>query len=117
MHNLDQSECHSTSSAGGKAVPDGLFLGTGALGIFFKRGREECPNLVLIVSLLRDKHLLQLQVQALNAASQPRGESVQRQQGHRLQREASQKLKDKTLSSQFQIWFLVSFTRHTDLLS
>lgn len=99
MHNLDQCECHSTSSAKEKVLPD------------------ERPNLVLVVGLLRDKHLLQLQVQALDAAPQPWGESVQRQQRHRLQREARQMLKDTDPSSYLQLWFLVPFRRHTDLLS
>lgn len=40
---------------------------------------------MLIFRLLRNKNLLQLQVQPFNATSQPRGKSVQRQQGQCLQ--------------------------------
>lgn len=43
---------------------------------------------MLVVSFLRNKHLFQLQVQAFNTAPQPWGESVQRHQGHCLQKES-----------------------------
>ena len=44
---------------------------------------------MLIVRLLRDKHLLQLQVQALNAPSQPWSESVQWHQGRSLHKKSN----------------------------
>lgn len=47
-------------------------------------GEEGGTDLVLIVRLLGHKHLLQLQVQSLDATSQTGGQSVQGQQGQRL---------------------------------
>lgn len=48
---------------------------------------RERPNLVLVIRLLRHKHLFQLQVQSFDAAPQTWSQSVQGQQGHRLQEE------------------------------
>ena len=47
----------------------------------------QSSNLMLILGLLRHKHLLQFEVQAFNATSEPRGQSVQGNQGQCLWKE------------------------------
>lgn len=62
-------------------------------------------DLMLIIRFLRNKHLFQLQVQAFDATPQPRCESVQWQQGHRLQKQSN--------GGKYRVCFFV----HLELLS
>lgn len=70
MHSTGKKRRGQTSAL--TVVPAGLCL-------------SDRPDLMRIVSFLRHKHFFQLQVETLYTSSQPRGESVQGHERHRLQ--------------------------------